>query len=796
MAVQVTSITHQHELVTGTIPNITGNVFDKIVTTIQFHTQKLVDATIDNEIEFAPDGYGSLDYIEMVNGGGDFADFQIGDPIVVFGGVNAGTYTIIGKPDNSTIQVNASLTASVANNVIIYVNYVQNACEFSYGLVENSEIPNYLSKVDGNEQMFKHDLISASFTDMTPVGSSKGWLLGKSEIKTRTMPLSWQFGFEIKHTHYINPFFLFTQTTTSPPNYLLDSNSLRYVFKLKVKPFTSYTAGINEGEFTIYDGNTGWFNEVCNNNLTNYSVSNLTYTKVSDLSSLTGVMLTDTDETRVKFRITNNTTTPFVNGSTKFCVHIINVPFSTDDYQNTSTDLGQNFTYDRALQTVGSGAINGEFSRCVNGVTGTFINNANIDVEFDVQYLLADKTRIFGYDTRKFLIAVSICDHAKNINLTDVTTLLVDYNEFGVLLGTDNAASSTVWNLYDHPFYVSQAQIADTDCFLEDELFSVQRVKIDTTNSVYEPTLISFECGVQLKNVNTNAIVELDSINLDVSSAPIINGLAFVNQTVQRGFKVPSTDLLKRLKITRNIPLDAANQWYYDIEFPFLIGWEYWQANPLIPNDFFDIAEPNNGLNNSWHRFKLNLDFLVQLFTNVIIRFNGVDYLYNLTNNIVVNNYLDNPDWDNENIKSYDSTSTDITNNILGFEQTKVIAQYDWVGAGAAPDITEVDWVLRLEPKENGGRNISTRFSSVYAMTSDTQWLSSDTSNKIIKTKVGNTYYAEALIDNTTLQDFNEFDITSRIYDLRAGSLCAVDNLLSEAGDCFITEGGDNLIQE
>ena len=186
MAIHVTSIQHAREQISGSSYSLRGNVFDKITTTIDFYAQKLVDATVDNEIEFAVDGFGSLDYIQMVNGGGDFADFQIGDPIVVFGGVNGGTYTIIGKPDDSTIQVNAALTNVVENSVIIYVNYVQNAVDFQFGLVENNEPISFVSKTSNDVNRYKIDFANASFQSMTPVGAYKSWQIGDAEIKTMT----------------------------------------------------------------------------------------------------------------------------------------------------------------------------------------------------------------------------------------------------------------------------------------------------------------------------------------------------------------------------------------------------------------------------------------------------------------------------------------------------------------------------------------------------------------------------------------------------------------------------------
>jgi hypothetical protein len=186
---------------------------------------------------------------------------------------------------------------------------------------------------------------------------------------------------------------------------------------------------------------------------------------------------------------------------------------------------------------------------------------------------------------------------------------------------------------------------------------------------------------------------------------------------------------------------------------------------------------------------------------DVTLRFNGVDLIYRLTKQFLAFDYLSDDEWEEEDIKSYDFSPAEITANILGYDKTKIVAKMVYHGS-QTPTVDDIEWVIRLEPKDNGGRNVSTRFSSVIPMTSDTQFISFDTSNLVIKTMTGSGYlsefFATLVIDNNLLPTFAEYDITARLYTLPSidSSGCNVDGFIYEDDDCMIFEDGDDFMQE
>jgi len=798
MPINITSLQINNDI-TGSSSSIglKANLFNKCTATININAYKLYQANGVTGVEFAPVGYGSGNCIKIISGGGGFQEFDVGEEIQVIASTsNDDTYIIIEKISNSVIRVDSALTSETSTVAAVKGTYTFTSIEFQYGLIGNSEAINFNSKIDGNVQRYLKNTVTTSHTTMSAMGTYSSWKWHNSyptikEISPATSTVGQDF--EIIHVFYLLPPFLYDNTSVLPPTWFASSECLKYVFSLKAKFYPASTEGVLYREFSIGGGgNTGWLNENYNTGTTTYSISDVAFAKVSDSSLLDGVMLASGDKTRVTFDI-DNSVSSFSNTNTKVKVHIQNVPFDTDEYINTTTEGDVNFTFDTALNTLGSAAVDGEMTNCIEDFTCTYVSATKCTVQFDVNLDPTDVARINGYTTKKYLIAVSVCDHTLAISSSDAVTLLVDYDDYAIATGTDDVVTADTWQVFAHPQFVAEATEAQTECFSEDELRSILLLKIDCTTSIYTPSLRSFECGIRLVNTVTGDVVDLDRFFLDVSGNPVVNGLQMVNQSVNRGHKAMLTEEFKRILIKRELAMDTTDTWYYTIDFPFLIGWEDWQSNPAIPTDFFDIALENNGLNNEWAHLVI-ADYEVQIYCNATIRFNGIDYEYNVNRQIIPYTYESNTDeWINPDIKTYDINGTEISDFILGYDLTKVVCEFEYAGS-ATLTTSDVEIVMRIEPKDAGGRNVSTRFSSVFELTSETQWESYNSSNKIIKSLTGSIFKGTAVIDNALLQSFGEFDITARIYDLTAITIDGAK--LKEDGDFKYTEAGDYKLLE
>ena len=214
---------------------------------------------------------------------------------------------------------------------------------------------------------------------------------------------------------------------------------------MRAKTSSAVLDGSLYREFSLSSGNTGWVNENLNTGITNDSVSNVVFTKVSDSSSLDGVALITGDKTRVTFNVNNATDTPFSNSNSKVKVHIQNIPYDTAETQLTTTTLDANFTFDTCINTLGSASVDGDFARCIDDFTCTFVSSSQISCQFDVNLSLADYTRISAYDEKKYLIAVSVQNHTKTIVNTDTVTLAVSYDDYDLQAGTDDVVTCLLY---------------------------------------------------------------------------------------------------------------------------------------------------------------------------------------------------------------------------------------------------------------------------------------------------------------------------------------------------------------
>ena len=807
MAIIIDDIRISNTLNSGDCRYLAGNCFEKMTAEIDFTISEGFQVGLTGD----PDGvyFGSTNYpnipgvVELVDGSGRFKNFNIGDTIFIATVsiyIPLGNYTITNKWDDNTIQINTTWTTNFSDDdALFYLVPSFTAFDFFYGLIENNEALNFNSKLDGETQKYTVNGVSSTGPtyNFLSQGNYKSWEIGSATIE-RTAVTTYTVSYTIIHTFYINPWFLSTNQQGVWPTIWNANKCLKYVFSIKARPTQNDYNRQQEVEYENELGNSGWFDENLNTGYTNYSISNLSYEKLSDSSIQTGLLLTDSETTVIEFDIDNTTDSPFSNNNTKFRLSVINVPFDSTEYIDTTTKLDANFTLDAKTNTVGSAAASGEFARCLTNVQGTYVSSSKIRITARFTLTTNDFNRINAFDDKKFFICCSVANHTKTIDDTDSVTLIVDYEDYAIELGTDNAVTSSVWYFIEHPDHANNviADSIDYDYFSEDEILSFLRIKIDATNALYSPSLEKIECGIQLYNSVTGQRVVLDNAFESVGNNNIVNGLQHVNSSQPRTFKALSTELFKNFTIERNYPIESTDIYYYDIKFPFMIAWEYWIANNNIPSAFFDQNEDNNGLNDEWQRLDNVTNWGLYMYADVTVSFNGVDSVYRLTKQFNGYDYDSNGDWINEDIKTFDSSNNNLQGNILGYADTTVVCEFEYAGSNTLT-VNDVEIVMRIEPYENGGRGVSTRFSSVITMTSDTQWVSSNTSNLIVKTKTSNTFKGTAKLDYTLLQNFSNFAITARIYDLTTGaSTCNINGLLMEDGSCWITETGEDLVIE
>ena len=178
------------------------------------------------------------------------------------------------------------------------------ALKYDFGLIENNESINFLSKLTNTEQSYLYEGIShnspLTFVQGETQGNNKAaysgssqvafvqYVLDKDEIQTELTTQE----FQIEHIFKINPFYRDGELDSLkgvdvPPLDIFNGNmSLKYVFNTE---FRTVLNNPNTSMSSSYDtqlGSVGYLDESYNGYKNNYSVENLVYQHLNLLSPL------------------------------------------------------------------------------------------------------------------------------------------------------------------------------------------------------------------------------------------------------------------------------------------------------------------------------------------------------------------------------------------------------------------------------------------------------------------------------------------------------------------------------
>ena len=725
-----------------------------------------------------------------------FANFSLGDTIAIQGSaVDDRNYLVIELLDDNIIRVKetggAPTTFTTAGETLAPVGitpaYVCIVTPFAgityyYNLIENQTATNFISLIDGETQRLVCP--NADATDLvTPKIMT---YQGSKSYRTDTLATIIGMGvvsgiqkYRITHSTYVTPLFLADQyddlVLRIAPDYFLANNCLRYVTSITAGRNLSDPNSVQTVEFGEQLGNTGWYNENFNGGPNEYTISNYTLERVSDSAALTALELTE--EVEAVITIKNITNSPFVNGLTRTVTNFSYLPSNEDQYQNNGKTIRENFYFDRCVNTLGgasqAGDNFGSTTQIIKECETTFISSSEIEVRLVIDIATAAQAVIAGRDLKRYKIWVTTADPNLTKATSDKVALLVDVNDFFFQLTDTNLITNT-HTFIQHPFTNAVDGVTVPATFPVDDIVSWSDFSIDFTGKTNDGIKIN---TIQHQVVLCNGInpdIILENFTSDVSTSPLFNGLVpIINVNRDRIFKIPAGEIRRVIDIQRNPALDSGNIYNWYINFPFMQRWEYWESLgtlSFLPTGIFDTNEPNNGINEDWNRYTTVAGWTIKKRVKFTIEQNGEIFSQQFDYAYTSNDFLSNAEWGNETIDSFDvGTGNPIVNGstklIQGYTDTKIVASFEKL-SGGSPTIGEVEIVIWIETKEKGGINDIRRISSVYPTGANTWFKSTDTSNKVVKNKVGAVYTGECLIDYTKLPSDKDYPVYARLYDL------------------------------
>lgn len=819
MSIVISKISFSNEFRPETTDWLLGCIGEKIAIEIEFYVIEYyitaADAGVD-EIHFVPVGqvtglpFGvDVVYTEIQNG---FANFFVGDTITFANATNPannGTFRVKQQINSQTLLLEDATTGGTTGIVperpapsgCYYFNSTPiTGLRYFYNFIENADPTTFVSYIDGETQRL--EIANADAFDLVTnkpltFKGNKGYQIGSANViglTTGAAPVDRQI-FKLLHETFITPLFLVNQLTDLQarvaPVYYKNGASLKYVAALDAGSTLNNPNNIQTLQYDGQQGNVAWFNENFNGGASNYFVDSLVITRVSDSAVLNQLELGS--ECLMTIRIKNTVDSPFSNSNTKYVANMCYLPNNASEYNNNTQTQKQNFFFDRGLNTVGAGAINGDnFGgnyQMLKVIDSTFISASEIEVRLNVDLSSFAKSYIGGQPLKNYMVWVTTQNHTLATKDADKVALLIDVNEFFVqLFQTNLISASTVF--IQHPYTSKTDGVSVPEIFPVDDIVAYTDFNIDFTGLQNDGIkILSVTNQIVLKNP-TEADIILETDTIDTSAVPLVGLVQNFNFAIDRVFKIPSGEIRKVNTLKRDFSLDAGNTYNWYSSYPFMHRWEYWKPLTLnnIPPSLFDPLEPNNGINHFWHRYTTKSGWTINHRIKFVIEQNGQLFEQSFDNAMNSHDYLENPDWTLEKIESFDVASglplqSGSNKFVQGYVDSNIVATFEFSGAGTPPTLGDIDIVLWIETKESGGIDDIRRSSSVYNKSSNS-WF---TPLKTTVNVVGTTYTGTALLDHTKLPNVSEFTIYARLYQRPV----VVDVKLTQSGIAKETQLGN-----
>lgn len=553
-----------------------------------------------------------------------FDDGFLRDDFITVVGTNSnnGTYRIKDVSDSVvTLYDDNEIVDEQAFSCEVHGVTKQRNANYYFGLIENGVENNYLSILDGvSEMKFKAENIDAedeSQTPLLPFTGNKHWITGeeidsiKTNIKgvgigTTGLSTGYEQVFEVEHYFHINTY-IESQFTDGKLNkelveYLLDTNSLKYAFRVETSGeqnvFIQNTDEGNVDEF-IKDGQVGWYNEVANGGEQRFFID-----KVEFRDKETGVLIDglggeDVTSVKVTISASNGGFFDAASPQTNNCTVNFQRVVPEEAYLNLEQTYAENtFFNSYKIKQVGANFGGGFFE---NGVF-TIIDSNEATVEFDFEgqtnfevgdaYLLELEVQSSGIDS---------------LRDSDKQALIIQEGEFVEFLDVDGHVEETV-RINEHPFNTSVNGFTQYQGWVNDDIVVHDQYLISDVNSKGKQiTLESVQLTVEVENTSQTQSFALEEYEV-----------LSVGDEITTGHNLAVGDEKNVGKLVRNAGIDTATKKGYDFQYGIKARFEEWlfQANAIV----------GNGNEKKWSNFTGIDGWQSYIIINTNLTIGGVPY--------------------------------------------------------------------------------------------------------------------------------------------------------------------------
>lgn len=768
--------------------NLTGSVMENIKVSrfvdVSWNSEATLadEWTIDNVDDNITRTIGSFEEDGFIVGDTfDYID-NSGAPTLIFSGTITGlsalflTFTISAGTAPSGDTTEDEIRGTTPLTALIY----------RFGLIENSESFNVISKVSGNDQGYYGSSIGfdtgggvrdTNAVSLQVLGQFQDWVTGSMTSRFDSNPSTYVQRFEIIHELTIVPWYLDGEISNLQNNVIPDLlnglNSLKYVFSSGFRNVLSNPNSEKQNQNDSALGSIAWFGESFNGFNNNYDVKSVAYEEVSTTNALTGISVSSA----TKITVTVERTTGSFSGAERFGAYISYLP-EQDEYQNTvSTNVKDNFIYDRAINSAGLAGVTGDdfITDCLATVV-----SGELVIEVEVDYSTAQKQFLAGKvaaNETNYVLAIQVGDNTLTSGNADRIMLIADAREYDEGADIPDLISFTKFDIYSHDEQIGvDTPSTDKTVWNEDGVAIDFSFDLDLNKDAVINTL---DFKLVAYNSSTEESFDLDSFSYGVSQAVVSGGVQQLNENTTRGYILKTSDQFNEVTLSVGSLLSGVQT--YNGVFAQKISWQDWIQNLDVDTIFFDNTELNDNLNNKASNYSLLNGYEIRLSasanvsgTSTLGVSGNTDYFFP-SPLITTHDYEEDgnptPIWSCVIETFNNSNASPIGTAVLTGIDTLFRATWTSIN-GPITDLTGFWGVNRIEENEQQGYDI-TEMSTLNDPDSN-QLLIPSVGTLLDMTIVSGDVVMECLIDGSLAVSGIEYNLSSRIESPVEGKITEV----------------------
>lgn len=473
------------------------------------------------------------------------------------------------------------------------------ALKYDFGLIENNEPINFLSKLTKTTQTYLYEGIDhdnpLTFVQGITQGNNKAAYTGSSQVafvkyvvnKDEFNPQPTVQEFQIEHIFKINPIYRDGQIDSLkgidvPPSDIFNGDmSLKYVFQTE---FRTVLTNPNTSMISDYDtqlGSVGFLDEAYNGYESVYSVEDLIYTVDGSPAERIEVG----SVTHIEFTLKSSSgsftsSTPVIFGHTAI-VNSLSYSKSRDDYNKVWTDEDLRVETGDAPKT----------GTLIKNYTASFVDANTIDVVTDIEFTNEQSNQLSTNQDN--LLYFIVQDPTKTVDTGDKVTGRVDVNFYNKNNDVAGLFDFDKFEQYPHPEdFEEGVSVGFTEALTFNESGMMADGRFWVLNTA---TLNSLKFDVAVYKFSDDTWDSLRSLEIDLSDQIVVGGVQQIELDTTRGYILKDGDIFNYLKVTTDTN-DGTKQ-YYNIQVGYRIPWQSGLKFDDAPELFYDKSKSHNGLN-------------------------------------------------------------------------------------------------------------------------------------------------------------------------------------------------------